>query len=108
VCIAVAALAAAAAAGWWSIREARTGSRRPEPGDPPGAMERSDDAPRARRPLFEPWMVATAALLIAGLVVAPRLFGITFLLLPFLLGGRRRPPRRPEGAGDDPRWSSPE
>ena len=53
-------------------------------------------------------MVVTAALLIAGLVIAPRLFGITFLLLPFLFGGRRRPPQRPNRPGDDPRWSSTE
>jgi hypothetical protein len=53
-------------------------------------------------------MVIAGALLIAGLVIAPRLFGVTFLLLPFLFGGRRRRPGRSDHPGDDPRWSSTE
>lgn len=39
------------------------------------------------------WAVISAALLLLGLVVAPRLLGFTFVLLPFLLiagAGRRR------------------
>lgn len=39
------------------------------------------------------WALITAALLVLGLVIAPRLLGFTFVLLPFLLAagaGRRR------------------
>jgi len=112
VCIAVAALAVAVAAGGWSIQEGRAAARRPPSGgeaaDPDDPLGRLDARTGARKQLFEPWMVVTAALLIAGLVIAPRLFGITFLLLPFLFGGRRRPPQRPNRPGDDPRWSSTE
>jgi hypothetical protein len=35
-------------------------------------------------------VLALAAIAVAGLVLAPRLFGITFLFLPFLFGNRRR------------------
>lgn len=105
MCIAVAALVAAVGAIWWSIQAERDARRSGErvsddrPGAPPGAP---------RRPPFEPWMVVAAAVVIAGLVFAPRLFGITFLFLPFLFGGRRRrmPPR--DRSDDDPRWSSSE
>jgi hypothetical protein len=39
-----------------------------------------------------PWVVACAGLAFLGLVVAPRLFGVAFLLLPFIWirGGRRQ------------------
>jgi hypothetical protein len=39
-----------------------------------------------------PWVVACAGLAFLGLVVAPRLFGVAFLLLPFvwIRGGRRQ------------------
>jgi hypothetical protein len=44
------------------------------------------------------WVAVVAALTVLGLVVAPRLLGITFLFLPFVwIGGlgRRRQQRRP-------------
>jgi hypothetical protein len=42
------------------------------------------------------WIGVATALLVLGALVAPRLFGFTFLLLPFLWRGRRRrgPQRR--------------
>jgi hypothetical protein len=41
------------------------------------------------------WIGVATALLVLGAVVAPRLFGFTFLFLPFLwMRGRRRPGRR--------------
>jgi hypothetical protein len=81
VCIAIVALLGAAAAAWWAIEQ----SRAPSPADHPEGAP----APR-RRPVMEPWMVAVAALLVAGLILAPRLIGVTFLFLPFLWGNRRR------------------
>jgi hypothetical protein len=50
-------------------------------------------------------MVATAAHLVAGLILAPRLIGVTFLFLPFLWGNRRRGTGgrdRERRSGDDP------
>jgi hypothetical protein len=41
------------------------------------------------------WVVASVALAFLGLVVAPRLFGVAFLLLPLIwVGGLRRRERR--------------
>jgi hypothetical protein len=43
------------------------------------------------------WLIVCGVLLVLGLVVAPRLLGVTFLLLPFIwIGGlgRRRRERR--------------
>ncbi len=102
VCIAVAALAGAAAAGWWAIQQGRTPARQTggafDP-DAPGAVPRT-------RPVIEPWMAITAALVIAGIVIAPRLIGVTFLILPLLFGRRRRwgpggPRRDGRGRGSD-------
>jgi hypothetical protein len=43
------------------------------------------------------WIGLATAFLVLGAVVAPRLFGFTFLLLPFLWRGhRRRGPQRRE------------
>jgi hypothetical protein len=37
------------------------------------------------------WLIVCGVLLVLGLVVAPRLLGFTFLLLPFIwVGGLRR------------------
>jgi hypothetical protein len=102
VCIAVAALVAAIGAVWWSIQAEREARRSPEPSeDRPIPL-----SPPRRRPAFEPWMVAAAVVVIAGLVFVPRLFGATFLFLPFLFGGRRRRMPRQDRPDDDPRWSS--
>jgi len=103
VCIAVAALAGAAAAGWWAFEQGRAASR---PG-PAGAetFAHPEGMPRARsRPAMEPWMVVAIALTIAAIIVVPRLIGVTFLVLPFVFGRRR--PRRPPGPArqDDPRF----
>jgi len=104
VCIAVAALAGAAAAGWWALQQSRVSSR-----PSGGAVDAGEAAAPARhRPVIEPWMAITAALLIAGIVIAPRLIGVTFLFLPFMFGRRRRwgpgGPRRDDRGGgrDDP------
>ncbi len=41
------------------------------------------------------WVGACAVLALVGLVVAPKLFGVAFLLLPFIwVGGLRRRERR--------------
>jgi hypothetical protein len=83
ICLAVAALAVAVAAGFRAV-EQRNAPR-------PEAFEHPEGAPPPpRKPLVEPWVLALAAIAVAGLVLAPRLFGITFLFLPFLFGNRRR------------------
>ena len=93
VCIAVAALAGAAAAGWWALQQGRAPAR-----PPGGAFDSPETGPPARaRPVIEPWMAITAALVIAGIVIAPRLIGVTFLILPLMFGRRRR--WRPGGPG---------
>jgi hypothetical protein len=103
VCIAVAALAGAAAAGWWALQQGRAPIRAPG-----GTVDPDVPAAPARtRSAIEPWMAITAALLIAGIVIAPRLLGVTFLFLPLMFGRRRRGPRGPRsndwGRGrDDP------
>jgi hypothetical protein len=92
--IAAAALAGAAAAGWWAFEQGRAAKR---PGPAGGeAVAHPEGAPHPRaRPTLEPWVVVVAALAIAAVVVAPRLVGFTFLVLPFVFGRRR--PRRPPG-----------
>jgi hypothetical protein len=43
------------------------------------------------------WIGVASALLVLGALVAPRLFGFTFLFLPFLwMNRRRRGPQRRE------------
>jgi hypothetical protein len=60
-----------------------------EPGMEPGRRVR----PWWGNPLL--WVVASVGLAILGLVIAPRLFGVAFLLLPFIwVGGLRRRERR--------------
>ncbi len=40
------------------------------------------------------WLGVAAAFVVVGLVIAPRVFGFSFLFLPFIwVGGRRRPRR---------------
>jgi hypothetical protein len=62
------------------------------------ALEEGMDPERRVRPWWEnplPWVVASVGLAFLGLVVAPRLFGVAFLLLPFIwVGGLRRRERR--------------
>lgn len=55
-----------------------------------GAGGRTPGRPAAVFPAR--WALITAALLVLGLVIAPRLLGFTFVLLPFLLaaGASRR------------------
>ncbi|HXJ63961.1 MAG TPA: hypothetical protein VNN79_09415 [Actinomycetota bacterium] len=113
LCVAVAALVSAAAVGWWALQEGRAaprpGAARRFPFGHPAGSEHAEDvghpegAPR-RRPGFamEPWMVVALALFVAAIVVVPRLIGVSFLVLPFVLG-RRRPGRRPFGGTDEPR-----
>jgi hypothetical protein len=102
VSLAVLALLGVAAAVWWSVGPARERSEpllHPE-GAPPAR-------PRIRRPI-EPWVVVAVALMVAGIVVAPRLLGFTFLFLPLVFGHRRREPGpgggrgRPRGEHDSP------
>jgi hypothetical protein len=105
VCVAVAALAGAAAAAWGALQQGRASAR-------PPPVETADHgeavAPPRTRPVIEPWMAITAALLIAGIVIAPRLIGVSFLFLPLMFGRRRRwgpggPRRDDRGRGhDDP------
>jgi hypothetical protein len=93
VCVAVILLLGAAAAVWWSVGPGRA-EREPHPLlDPEGA------ARARRRTRLEPWMVAGVALFLAGVVVAPRLLGFTFLFLPLLWGRRRRGPDRDQQDG---------
>jgi hypothetical protein len=53
---------------------------------------------------MEPWVLVAIALMIAAIIVVPRLIGVTFLVLPFVFGRRRQ--RRPPGPSlrDDPRF----
>lgn len=44
------------------------------------------------RPRF--WLGVAAVSIVLGLVIAPRVFGFTFLFLPFILVGGRRKPRQ--------------
>jgi len=111
--VAAAALVSAAAAGWWALQQGRAAPRpgpaRRLPFGHPAGSEHAEDAgypegaPR-QRPAFamEPWMVVALALFVAAIVIVPRLIGVTFLVLPFVLG-RRRPGRRPFDRRDDPR-----
>jgi len=55
-----------------------------EPGMEPGRRVR----PWWGDPLL--WVVASIVLAFLGLVIAPRLFGVAFLLLPFIWVGRLR------------------
>lgn len=61
----------------------------------------TEDGPlRARGralPVPAPWIVVGALLLVAGIVLVPRLLGFAFLFLP-LIWSRRRP-RGPRGPG---------
>lgn len=45
------------------------------------------------------WIVLSTVLLLLGLLVAPRLLGFTFLLLPFVWMGRAGRRRRPNEDG---------
>jgi hypothetical protein len=92
LCIAVALCAGAAGAGWWAFEQSR-GSDDHEGVARPGA--------RAR---MEPWVPVAAALAVALIVIAPRLIGVAFLALPFVLTRRRRsaPPGRPHPPDEDP------
>jgi len=62
---------------------------------------RASGAAEPRRPWWGSpavWVVVSATSLLVGIFVAPRLLGITFLLLPFVWArgfGRRRRPGRP-------------
>jgi hypothetical protein len=86
ITIAFLALLGVAAAVWWSV-----GPGRERPG--PDYAAHPEGAPRIRRrPQIEPWMVASLLLLVAGVIIAPRLLGFTFLFLPLLFGRRRRGP----------------
>ena len=62
------------------------------------AFEEGAEAERFARPLWGSplvWVGACAVLALLGLVVAPRLFGVVFLFLPFIWMGRfRRRQRR--------------
>jgi hypothetical protein len=109
VCIAVAALAGAAGAGWWALQQGRAPGRA-QGRSPEGAFDGPETAAPARtRPVIEPWMAITAALLIAGIVIAPRLIGVTFLFLPLLFGRRRRwGPGGPRPGNRGPRHDDPD
>jgi hypothetical protein len=53
--------------------------------------ERTDLGERPWWGTLPTWLIVCGVLLVVGLVVAPRLLGFTFLLLPFIwIGGRRR------------------
>ncbi len=67
------------------VREGRAGPRTPR--------ERLQAA-MGRRGTPEPWVLGLIALLILGILVAPRLLGFTFVFLPLILMNRRRFPRR--------------
>lgn len=60
-------------------------------------LEGGEDPGRAARPWWgNPlvWVAVGCAMLLLGLVVAPRMFGVVFMLLPFVWMrglGRRRP-----------------
>ena len=62
------------------------------------ALEEETEPERRVRPWWgNPlvWVVASVGLAFLGLVVAPRLFGVAFLLLPFIwVSGLRRRERR--------------
>jgi hypothetical protein len=62
------------------------------------ALEEDPEHARVVRPWWGnplAWVIVCGILAFLGLVVAPRLFGVAFLLLPFIwIGGfRRREPR---------------
>jgi len=57
------------------------------------AFEEGAEPERSARPLWGSplmWVGACAVLALLGLVVAPRLFGVVFLVLPFIWIGRLR------------------
>jgi len=62
------------------------------------AREKGMEPERRVRPWWGnplPWVVGSVGLAFLGLVVAPRLFGVAFLLLPFIwVSGLRRRERR--------------
>ncbi len=64
---------------------------RERPGETRGTTDRR--RPWWGNPLV--WLGVASAFAVVGLVIAPRLFGFTFLFLPFIwVGGRRRPRQR--------------
>lgn len=56
---------------------------------------------RTRLVMPGPWLLLVIALLVLGLVVAPRLLGITFLFLPLLWIHRPRPRERERRREDE-------
>lgn len=52
-----------------------------------------------------PWVAAGVVLLLIGVVLAPRLFGFTFLFLPLFLSRRLRRPPGPRSTGPG-RWDA--
>ena len=89
------------AQGWREDHAARSRGAEAEvapregPGGPAGRLGRSPS----------PWILLTVLLLLLGVVVAPRLLGVTFVFLPLLWMRRRRGPgpwRGPGGRGGDP------
>lgn len=66
---------------------------------------------RTRLMIPKPWLLLVIVLLVLGLVVAPRLLGITFLFLPLLWIRRPRPRERgrerEDDRGEHDRWWDP-
>jgi hypothetical protein len=70
------------------VMSATNGTRAVEDGEEPDRLVR----PRWGNPRL--WVGVCAGLALLGLVVAPRLFGVAFLLLPFIWMGGFRPRER--------------
>jgi hypothetical protein len=82
------------AQGWREDHAARggaepEGARHERPRGPVGRLGRSPS----------PWVALTVLLLLLGVVVAPRLLGVTFVFLPLLWMHRRRGPGPWRGPG---------
>lgn len=63
-------------------------------------------AGRRSLPVPARWLVLGAIFVVLGILVAPKLFGFTFLFLPMILSRRARGPRgpgRPDGSNREAR-----